>query len=281
MIKQITICRYSFSAWLSSTKVLVFLLYLAASYQLFIKPYIEFSEQIGSPLGAVEPFLIMTSMPYAASLFPLLIVILLGDIPIMDASSKFVVYRTGKTAWFLGQMLFVAFVSLVLQIMLFLFSLISVNANSFFANGWSLPVRHALSENSNIPSAFALDGSITNQVRPFQLAGISFAMNLMHTLVIGLVQYSFSLTGKRVLGILVNIAMIGAGFCLWYVNTPYKWLLPLSHALYMGHYDRFYNKTYCDLRISFMYFFAVIAVLFITAFKLTKSSSFHNIEAVD
>ena len=68
MKKQITVCRYSFFAWISSTKVMMFLLYFIASYQLFIKPYIEFSEQINSPPGTLEPFLIMTTMPYAASL---------------------------------------------------------------------------------------------------------------------------------------------------------------------------------------------------------------------
>lgn len=281
MKKQITVCRYSFFAWISSTKVMVFMLYFIASYQLFIKPYIEFSEKINSPLGAIEPFLIMTSMPYAASLFPLLTVILLGDVPIIDASNKFVIYRTGKTKWFLGQMLFILCVSAFLQIFLLMFAVSSVNVHSFVANGWSLPVRYALSEESDILSAFALDGTIINQVRPFQLVGISFTMNLLHTLVIGLIQYCFALIGKRVLGILVNIAMIGAGFCLWYVNTSYKWILPLSHALYNGHYDKFYNKTYCDIKLSYLYFLILVTVLSFCAYKLTKNSSFHNIEVVD
>lgn len=281
MKKQITVSRYSFFAWISSTKVMVFLLYFIASYQLFIKPYIELSQQMNSPLGTLEPFLIMTSVPYVASLFPLLTVILLGDIPIIDASGKFVVFRTGKTKWFVGQMLFIVCVSALLQIFLLLFLVSTVNVNSFFKNGWSLPVRYAFSQDSYIIDAFALDGTIINQVRPFHLVGITFTMNLLHTLVIGLIQYSFALTGKRVLGILFNIAMIGAGFCLWYVNTPFKWLLPLSHALYTGHYDRFYNKTYCDIWLSYLYFIVLIMLLFFGAYKLTKKSSFHNIEVVD
>ncbi len=281
MKKQITVCRYSFFAWISSTKVMMFLLYFIASYQLFIKPYIEFSEQINSPPGTLEPFLIMTTMPYAASLFPLLTVILLGDIPIIDASGKFVIYRTGKTKWFAGQMLFIVCVSALIQIIMLLFCIGTVNVNSFFKNGWSLPVRYALSDGSGILDVFALDGAIINQVRPFQLVGITFTMNLLHTLVIGLIQYCFALTGRRVLGILVNIALIGAGFCLWYVNTSLRWVLPLSHAMYTGHYDRFYNRTYCDLRLSYLYFFAVITALVFAAYKLTRKSSFHNIEVVD
>lgn len=281
MKKQITVCRYSFFAWISSTKVMVFLLYFITSYQLFIKPYIQFSEQINSPLGTLEPFLIMTSMPYAASLFPLLTVILLGDIPIIDASGKFVIFRTGKTKWFVGQMMFILCVSALMQIFLLLFSVCTVNFDSFFKNGWSLPVRYALSKGSNILDVFTLDGAIINQVRPFQLVGIAFTMNLLHTLVIGLIQYCFALIGKRVLGILVNIALIGVGFCLWFVNTAFRWLLPLSHALYTGHYDRFYNKTYCDIRLSYLYFFVLIIALFFAAYRLTKKSSFHNIEVVD
>ena len=281
MKKQITVCRYSFFAWISSTKVMVFLLYFIASYQLFIKPYIEFSQQLNSPLGTLEPFIIMTSMPYAASLLPLLTVILLGDIPIIDASGKFVIFRTGKTKWFAGQMLFIMCVSALVQVLLLLFSVGTVNVDSFFKNGWSLPVRYALSKGSNILDAFALDGAITNQVRPFQLVMITFTMNLLHTLVIGLVQYCFALVGKRVLGVLANIAMIGAGFCLWYVNTPFKWLLPLSHALYTGHYDSFFNKTYCDITLSYLYFFVLITALYFIAYRLTKKSSFHNIEVVD
>lgn len=281
MKKPITVCRYSFFAWVSSTKAMMFLLYYIASYQLFIKPYIEFSQQMNSPLGTLEPFLIMTTMPYAASLFPLFAVVLLGDIPIIDASGKFVIFRTGKAKWFAGQMLFILCVSALMQIFMLLFCACTVNVNSFFKNGWSLPVRYALSKDSNILEAFALDGAVINQVRPFHLVGITFSMNLLHTLVIGLVQYCFTLTGKRVLGILINIAMIGAGFCLWYVNTPFKWLLPLSHALYTGHYDRFYNKTYCDIRLSYLYFVVLIAALIFIAYRLTRKSSFHNIEVVD
>lgn len=281
MKKQITVCRYSFSAWLSSTKVMIFLLYFIVSYQLFIKPYIDFSEQINSPLGVFEPFLIMTSMPYAASLLPILMVILLCDIPIIDASNKFVIYRTGKRSWFMGQMLFVICISVILQLLVMLLSVMSVNVDSFFANGWSLPTRNALTDNSDIVSAFTLDGAILNQVRPFQLVVISLVMNILHTLTIGLIQYCFALSGKRVLGVLVNIAMVGAGFCLWYVNTPYKWILPLSHALYTGHYDKFYNKTYCDIELSYIYFAVMIIVLFLIAFRLTQKSSFHNIEVVD
>ena len=281
MKKQLTVCRYSFFAWISSTKVMVFLLYFIAVYQLFIKPYIEFSRQINSPLGTLEPFLIMTSMPYSASLFPLLTVILLGDIPIIDASGKFVVFRMGKTKWFAGQMLFIICVSALLQIAMLLFSIGTVNVGSFFRNGWSLPVRYALSKESNILDVFALDGAIINQVRPFELVSITFTMDILHTLVIGIVQYCFALSGRRVLGILVNIAMIGAGFCLWYVNTPFKWALPLSHAMYTGHYDRFYNKTYCGIGLSYLYFFVLLMLLFFGAYRLTKKSSFHNIEVVD
>lgn len=281
MKKQLTVCRYSLFAWLSSTKIMIFLLYFIVSYQLFIKPYIEFSEQIDSPLSTFEPFLIMTSMPYAASLLPILMVILLCNIPIIDASNKFVIYRTGKSSWFMGQMIFVICISLLLQMLVMLFSVMTVNSNSFLANGWSLSMRNALTENSNIVSAFRLDGAILNQVRPFQLVAISLVMNILHTLTIGLIQYCFALSGKRVLGVLVNIAMIGAGFCLWYVNTPYKWILPLSHALYTGHYDMFYNKTYCDIELSYVYFAVMIILLFMIAFRLTKKSSFHNIEVVD
>lgn len=281
MRKPVTVCRYSFFAWLSSTKVMIFLLYFVFSYQLFIKPYIEFSQQINSPLCAFEPFLIMTSMPYAASLFPLLTIILLCDIPIIDSSSKFVICRTGKSSWFFGQMIFIMFVSSILQITVLLFSLAAVNTAAYVADGWSIPIRKALTEESNILSAFMLDGTIINQVRPFHLVLISFTMNLLHTLTIGLIQYCFALTGKRVLGVLVNIAMIGSGFCLWYVNTSYKWLLPLSHAMYTGHYDKFYNKTYCDLRLSYLYYMALIAILLVTAHRLTRKSSFHNIEVVD
>jgi len=281
MKKQITVCRYSLFAWISSTKIMAFLLYYITSYQLFIKPYIEFSEQINSPLGIFEPYLIMTSMPYAASLLPLITVILLGDIPIIDASNKFVIYRTGKSKWFLGQMTFIICVSAFLQVSLLVFSVCSVNTKSFLANGWSIPIRNALTEDSNILDSFALDGTITNQIRPYQLIKISFTMNILHTLVIGLIQYCFALKGKRVLGVLLNIAFIGSGFCLWYIDTPYKWFLPLCHSLYNGHYDKFYNITYCDIRLSYLYFLVSIVILFILAYRITNNSSFHNIEVVD
>ena len=281
MKKSFTICMYSFITWLNSTKIVLFAIYFTICYWVFISPYKIFAIEINSPMEILEPFLILESLPFAVPLIPLLMLVWLSDIPLLVSSSKLVLYRIGKKQWFFGQIIFVFMIALIFQLTIFILSVLAIANNSFFANGYSLVLRHAAMGESNITSSYTMNGSVLNQIRPFELFFNSFTLNLLYMITIGIIQYCFTLCSKRILGIILNFIIVGGGFCLLYIDSKLKWLMPLAHSVYTGHYDTVYNRTYCDLKYSYLYFGIIIICLLTISYKITERCSFHCIEEVD
>ena len=177
--------------------------------------------------------------------------------------------------------IFVFMIALIFQLTIFILSVLAIANNSFFANGYSLVLRHAAMGESNITSSYTMNGSVLNQIRPFELFFNSFTLNLLYMITIGIIQYCFTLCSKRILGIILNFIIVGGGFCLLYIDSKLKWLMPLAHSVYTGHYDTVYNRTYCDLKYSYLYFGIIIICLLTISYKITERCSFHCIEEVD
>ena len=51
---SLTVSLYAFFSWMSARRLILLAVYLAFSYFTFLSPYILFSEQLSSPLGAFE-----------------------------------------------------------------------------------------------------------------------------------------------------------------------------------------------------------------------------------
>lgn len=281
MKKSFTICAFNFVTWLNSTKIILFAIYFTICYWVFISPYKVFATEIHSPIEILEPFLILECLPFAVPLIPLLMLVWLSDIPVLDSSSKLVLYRIGKTQWFFGQIMFVFLIAFTFQLIILILSTLCIANNSFLANGYSLVLRHAAMGESTITSSFTIDGSVLNQIRPFELFCNSLILNMLYMITIGIIQYCFTLCSKRLLGIFLNFTIVGGGFCLLYADSKFKWFMPLAHSIYTGHYDTIYNRTYCDLKYSYLYFGVIIICLLAIAYNITKKCSFHCIEEVD
>ena len=96
-------------------------------------------------------------------------------------------------------------------------------------------------------------------------------------LLIALIQLIFTLESKRIIGIIVNVLITGAGFGLEYLKAGARWLLPLSHTVYMGHWDKVYNKVNFPFWGSYLYFVTAVSALLFMAVKTVRSCSFHII----
>ena len=68
-------------------------IYFAFSYFTFLSPYFLYSNEINSPLGAFELFITLECLPMAAPFIPLLALLWFADVPIVDDSIRFVIYR--------------------------------------------------------------------------------------------------------------------------------------------------------------------------------------------
>lgn len=270
---SLTVSLYAFFSWMSARRLILMAVYLAFSYFTFLSPYILFSEQLSSPLGAFELFTVLECQPAAVPFIPLLALLWFADVPMTDGSVRFVLHRTGRARWLLGQMVFMLLITLLFQLCLLVFCFL-VCPDTFLADGWSLVLRRAALGESDISPALALDNSVLYQSRPYAMVIDSMVLTSLYMLFTGLLQLVFGLLSKRVIGLISNLLLVGAGFALDFLGSRLKWLLPLSHSVFTGHSDAVLNIVYCPIWASRLYFGVLLVLLGALSLRLCKRSSF-------
>ncbi len=279
MKKSLVVLRTSYIHWLFSSRLLVFAFVFMFFYVYFIKPLIELSIYFSTPLNALEPFVSLMNNVYFLPLTVLAYMILVCDQPKLDDSSTFILFRTGRSAWVLGQIFFLICAALTFVCFLLFSSMLSIFSRSFLINAWSLVSKYSISpENAelriNYPFAI-IDASVINQSRPFMSVTHSILLCTLFMLTVGLVMMIFALLRKKIFGVFLNVSFIVTGLVLWVVDVKAKWLFPIANTAFGWHYDGMFNKTIVDIRYSYIYFCILCLLLSCAAFAIGRRCSLH------
>lgn len=277
--KSMTVLKTTYIRWLFSSRLLVFAFAYMFMYVYFISPQLELSRYFDTPLNAFEPFVGLMNNGFFLPLVAMTYLILISDQPRLDDSTTFILFRTGKTPWMLGQFWFLLCSALTFIGFLLFSSMLSVSGRSFIINAWSLVTKNSLlSENQTLLAGkldSLPDGSVINQSRPFEALIHGILLMLMYMLIVGIILMLFSLKQKKILGIFVNLSFSAAGLVLWALNNFAKWLFPISNAAYSRHYDVMFDETYVGIWYSYVYFIVVLAALIFVAARIGKKTSFY------
>jgi hypothetical protein len=254
-------------------------------YVYCIEPMQIYAAALDTPLNLLEPFISITNSVYAAPLLPLLFLFLISSFPCLDQSSGFILFRIGRTNWFLGQILFIGCAGLTYLSIILLFSVLVVCKDAFLANGWSLAVRR-IYDPSNLDlfrqaGLAQINLSVLNQFRPYPAAIFSFLLMWSYIVVTGTVLMLFAVRGKKVIGFFFNVLSNAVGTVLVVMNSSIMWIFPSAHIMLANHYDESLNITYFDIEYSFLYSFILLVIVMWLAYKSIKTCSFHTIDVTE
>ena len=276
--KSFVVLKTTYVRWLLSSRLLIFAFAYMFFYVYFIEPLISLSDYFATPLNSVEPFVSLMNSAYFLPLSALTYLILISDYPKLDDSGTFILFRTGRYAWILGQIWFLICSAMTFISFLLISSMLTVMSRSFLINAWSLVSKYTLKpENAVLRPDFPfaiIDSSVINQSRPFEAVMHSVTLILMFMLSVGLIQIIFALIRKKIFGIFVNLSFIATGLVLWAVDIKIKWLFPIANSAFGWHYDGMYDKTIISIAYSYGYFFILCAAFIICAFVIGKHCSF-------
>ena len=277
--KSLTVFRTAYVRWFFSSRLLIFAFAYMFFYVYFIKPMVQLSEAFNTPLNALEPFTALMNNGYFLPLTALTYLILISDQPRLDDSAAFILFRTGRIPWLLGQLWFLMGSALTFIGFLLISSMLTVMDRSFVLNAWSL-VTKSLSRPENRELAarypFALiDRSVIFQSRPYEAVRHGILLMLMFMVAVGTLMMMFSLKQKKIFGVFANLSFIAAGLVLWAVDNRVKWLFPISNTAFGWHYDRMYDKTVMSISYSYIYFTVLCLTLITAAAFIGKRCSFH------
>ncbi len=277
--KSLTVLKTTYTRWLFGSRLFIFAFSYMFMHVYFIEPQLELSRYFDTPLNAFEPFVGLMNNGIFLPLVAMTYLILISDQPRLDDSATFILFRTGRIPWLLGQLWFLLCSALTFIGFLLVSSMLAVSGRSFIINAWSLVAKKSLI--SEYRSIFVgkleamPDGSVINQSRPFEALIHGVLLMLMYMLIVGIILMLFSLKQKKILGIFVNLSFSAVGLVLWALNNFAKWLFPISNAAYSRHYDALFDETFVGIWYSYVYFIVLSAILIFIAARIGRKTSFH------
>lgn len=288
MRQIVSVVRYNFRGfWKNPKVILTFLLGLVLCYLLSSRVMVVI-DAYGTPVQLVEPYLWTFGDGTAILLSSVLLLLLFSDLPLMSSVTPYYLYRTTKSRWLLGQMIYVICVVFIYTGFLFLTTVLLCMRVSYIGNQWSdtaaMLAYSKLGEDLSVPSTVKVIESITPYQCMLQVTGLLFLYVLCLSFLIlagnlllgqnrGMVAgLFFSLYGfllePKVLGAILGMEE----YEMYKVNVLIGWISPLSHVTYARHnfgYDRL-----PQVGESVIIFFGLLFLLTLISLRALKKYSF-------
>jgi hypothetical protein len=228
------------------TFILAFVLCLMLSNQA-----ISFSQQYGTYMQVLEPFIWTFGDANSVMLSSLLLILLFADMPFITEATPYWLIRVSRRVWLLGQVLYVLLATFVYTAFLLIVECILAAPRSFAGNVWS--DTGAMIGYSGIGSEIALPASLKTMEMstPYRCAATVFLLVLIYSLFIAAILLFFNVWKSKAVGVMGAFAVNLYGFFLnpeifqrifsfssyyeYRANLLTGWLSPLNHATYYMH----------------------------------------------
>ena len=262
-----SVARTEWIKWICSSRMILIPVLAVFTYTFAIEPLMERSLIMGQPLNLVEPLIAVGNSGLLTLILPLVFLTLMSDFPKLDGSAIFMLSRTGRTNWVLGQILFG-----VLSVISFLGSVYVICTafimdKTFVANGWSMVVKRFDELYPDMAGGFASElvpGNLHNQMTPFAALGHTFALLSFYLLVLLLILLLFQQKKQKAAGFITAAGVIGFGVVLTALKGDAMWITPMANAIVWLHYDEILRRAELPVFVSYLYFAVLTVILLVS-----------------
>lgn len=267
-----------FIKWITNPRLIILgvLLVFVRSYA--VAPMLEHAEKYGEPLNVFEPFIAVGSSGILVLLMPILFLVLISDFPSMSESIVLFVHRTGKTNWFLGQILFVC-MSIFTYIGIIFIGCMLVSEGKFGTQYSNAITQYdaAFPEEANGFVTELFPPNLYNQISILSALFLIIAVMALYLLALALILCMMKMLYLRVAGIFATMGLIAVGSAICALEAPLMWWFPPANSIIWLHYEEILAKPTMPLYYSFLYFIVIILILFIANIGVLRKLQFTNI----
>lgn len=249
---------------------------------------LAFALEHQSPVQLLEPFIWTFGDSTSILLCSCLLLLLFSDAPFVTEATPFLLARSDRQTWLLGQVLYVIFATTLYLLWVVLCTVLLCAKNAFSGNQWSRTA--AILGYSKAGNYFYLPSSVRTMEKttPLGCAGMIFVLMLGYSLVLSFLMLLLGLRRGGKAAFLAGLGFSLYGFLLrsetvqallhlnptetFRANVLLGWISPLNHATYPMHnfgYDRLPT-----LQISLLLFFGILLGLFLCANGAAKRYHF-------
>lgn len=267
--------------WIINPRMIIIPVLTVFIYSYAITPLLERSEKMGEPLNILEPLIAVGNSGMLALIIPVVFVTLMSDFPKTDGSTVFMISRTGRLNWTLGQILFGVMSALTFLASIYIMCTAFLTGKAFIANGWSMVVKRynvLFPEEAFTFASELVPGNLYNQMTPFSAVIQTYFLLFLYLMIIILVLLLFHQIKHKAFGFLTVSVILGFGVLFTAIKSSAMWCFPMANAIVWLHFTDIFEKEILPVKYSYIYFAAIIGVLIIANILASRKLSIDTIE---
>lgn len=212
---------------------------------------IEISRQFVTDVQIFEPFDWCFADSDSILFATLVLLLLLTDLPRMDAPAAYMMFRTSRTSWLLGQVLTVLAVSVGYTLFLLMSSMVLCAGTTYFGNYWSETAVLLSFAPDNFEVALKVIRKTVKLTTPYECTLHICLLMAQYILLLSAIQIFATVCKNKRIGVTVVLVINLLAYLLtpdrfmtwlnldehmrYYANLLAAWLSPLQHATYIMH----------------------------------------------
>jgi len=276
-VKSIRICIQNMRKWIGNSRIIVSLIVIFLFTYLYTKGLWKISDYTGEKLSPyIFPFL--TTYRYMKILYLFPLIMIFSDAPFIDSNQQFVMVRSGRLSWGIGQMLYIVVGSFCYTMFMLLSSIIVNIGHIQLDTSWGKGL--ILAATTNLTSALGIQydtvkvtGSIVRYYTPAQAMLWSFVFLWMICTILGLIIYDLNILFKsNAVGVLVT------GFMVFFTAIvdevqQFMWFSPVTWSS-LNNIDVAKTTSLPSFYFVLYMYSGAIVILFIMGALLSRSRRF-------
>lgn len=200
----------------------------------------------------LEPFVWCYADDDSILFSALVMMLMFSAFPRLDTPASYLIFRTTRLNWLLGQIVTVFILTLGYSLMIFVSSMVMcIGCNVFVANNWSETATMLSFSPASFEVALTVMRKTVKLTTPYGCAIQIFLLLFQYVLLMSMIQLTFTVLKSRETGIIAALIINFAGYVLtpdrfmtwlqlpmemqYYANLLSAWLSPLQHATYTMH----------------------------------------------
>ena len=263
--------------WIGNSRIIVSLIVILLFTYLYTKGLWKISDYTGEKLSPyIFPFL--TTYRYMKILYLFPVIMIFSDAPFIDSNQQFVMVRSGRLSWGIGQMLYIVVGSFCYTMFMLLSSIIVNIGHIQLDTSWGKGL--ILAATTNLTSALGIQydtvkvtGSIVRYYTPAQAMLWSFVFLWMICTILGLIIYDLNILFKsNAVGVLVT------GFMVFFTAIvdevqQFMWFSPVTWSS-LNNIDVAKTTSLPSFYFVLYMYSGAIVILFIMGALLSRSRRF-------
>lgn len=232
-MKSIRICVQNLRKWLGNSRIYIAFVIVFLFTLIYTKGLWLVADNVGEKLSIyIFPFL--TTYRYMKIIYLFSLLLLFCDAPFVDANQQFVMIRSSRLSWGIGQMLYIICGSFFYALFMLLSSIVVNIGHIQMGASWGKSL--ILAGTTNICSILGIQydtvqisSIIVKYYTPAQAMLWSFLFLWMICIILGLIIYDFNIlfqsniVGLFVAGFLILFTAVVDGIQQWIWYSPVSW----------------------------------------------------------